>query len=160
MYLVTFDLRWHWKVKSRSFGVYWAVDHTRCIIKQWSRQAERPLCFHMIYIWKTYYYSFFLCFTYVSSVRRSSRHFGTPGFNIQPRTPQNEQNIKYKIFILWMLDIYWNVLPVELFVPLFIMVIKLRFFHFDNYSTWWHLTPFQTVQTHAQPFFYTSISCL
>ena len=37
---------------------------------------------------------------------------------------------------------------------LFIIVIKLRFFHFDNYSTWWHLAVFQTVQTHAQPLFY------
>ena len=25
-----------------------------------------------------------------------------------------------------------------------------NFFHFDNYSTWWHLAVFQTVQTHAQ----------
>ena len=26
--------------------------------------------------------------------------------------------------------------------------------HFNNYSTWWHLTVFQTVQTHAQSFFF------
>ena len=26
---------------------------------------------------------------------------------------------------------------------------------FQKYSTWWHLAVFQTVKTHAQPFFYT-----
>ena len=38
-----FYLGWHWKVKSRSFGVHWAVYHTQCIIRQRSCQAERPL---------------------------------------------------------------------------------------------------------------------
>ena len=42
-WMVTFDLGWHWKVKSRSFGVIWAVYHTKCIIRQRSYQAERPL---------------------------------------------------------------------------------------------------------------------
>ena len=39
---MTFDLGWHWKVKSRSFGVHWAVYHTQCIIRQRSCQTERP----------------------------------------------------------------------------------------------------------------------
>ena len=43
VYIMTFDLGWHWKVKSRSFGVHWAVYHTRCIIRQRCCQAERPL---------------------------------------------------------------------------------------------------------------------
>ena len=36
---------WPWVALtgSRSFGVYWAVYHTQCIIKQQSYQAERPL---------------------------------------------------------------------------------------------------------------------
>ena len=36
-----------------------------------------------------------------------------------------------------------------------IIVIKLRFFHFDHYLTWGNLAVFQTGQTHAQLFFYT-----
>ena len=40
---MTFELGWHGKVKSRSFGVHWAVHYTQCIIRQWSCQAERPL---------------------------------------------------------------------------------------------------------------------
>ena len=43
VYLVTFDLGWHSEVKSRSFGVHWAVYHTQCIIRQLSCQAETPL---------------------------------------------------------------------------------------------------------------------
>ena len=27
--------------------------------------------------------------------------------------------------------------------------------HFNNYSTWWHLAVFQTIQTHAQTLIYT-----
>ena len=32
---------------------------------------------------------------------------------------------------------------------------NIDFFHFDNYSTWWHLAMFQIVQTLGQLFFYT-----
>ena len=44
---MTFDLGWHWKVKSRSLGVHWAVYHTQCIVRQRSCQAERPLVQHI-----------------------------------------------------------------------------------------------------------------
>ena len=38
-------------------------------------------------------------------------------------------------------------------VPFVYHYDKIRIFHFDNYSTRYHLAVIQTVQTHAQPFF-------
>ena len=40
---MTFDLGWHWKVKSMSFSVHWAGYHRPCIIRQRSCQTERHL---------------------------------------------------------------------------------------------------------------------
>ena len=45
VYPMTFDLRWHWKVKSRSWGVDWAVYHRQCIIRQRSCQGWEVSCF-------------------------------------------------------------------------------------------------------------------
>ena len=59
VYIMTFDLGWHWKVKSRSFGVHWAVYHTQCIIRQRSCQAERPLVYEFFKYWKKSNYIFF-----------------------------------------------------------------------------------------------------
>ena len=58
---MTFDLGWHWKVKSRSFGVHWAVYHTLCIISQRSCQAERPL---VMWIEQSHIWPFRLNITY------------------------------------------------------------------------------------------------
>ena len=65
VYIMTFELGWHWKVKSRSFGVHWAEYHTQCIIRQRSCRAERPLVCNVfedidtlfqliVYAWKMY----------------------------------------------------------------------------------------------------------
>ena len=46
---MTFDLGWHWKVKSRSLSVHWVVHHIQMYyIIQRSCQAERPLVLEWI----------------------------------------------------------------------------------------------------------------
>ena len=51
VYPMTFYLGWHWKVKSRLFGVHWAVYHRQCIIRQRSCQAERPFWMPENHFW-------------------------------------------------------------------------------------------------------------